>query len=512
MYVAKMEEYTVKKGQYRKRELSLLATSLGFPGTLLVSQFESYYTTNNEAENGRVVSEKTITRLLSSGALFKKLEKVFNKYPAWYNVKLIRKAMQHIRHRSLSFRDISQARIAFELYSCEDGSGMAAELLHVQRALKMLERVMSPSQLQLEIQRFNEVSDVPSRLQLYEFMDIVALCGKTEVEDERRLSEINLCDGTTSAASSQELSVADFDQILMTRDQKVTVYLENSYQYKLHGRQKKDTSSKETQSTNDDQIIHTDSRKSLVSLAAEQSRAVTPCLERSQSQLNRSRCGFYTLSSEHFKSMLYSSQSSCRQSPIHTKPHKTLTRHRSKLTTVDPLQSQTKEGSMTHHNHVRVNLKHHPMRKPLTLHTPLHDTEFDKQRDDGVGIAIGKEINDICADSVIKARETLHSSMSISPLNNTLPEPSSTAVVDAHRSASVAAIDRAHRSGPRLVNETEKKSKHLCSVAAGGYQGSCFYLEPIVTQKEKNEQQFLIDNLLWSTRRSKKHYQIIERK
>ena len=482
-----MAEYTLTKGQYRKRELSLLATSLGFPGSLLVSRFQAHYSASSEADDEeRTVSEKMVTGLLSSGSLFKKLEKVFNRHPAWYNVKLFRKAMQHIRHRSLCFRDISDARIAFELYASE--SGMAAELHHVQRALKMMERAASPSQLQLEIQRFHDVSDVPSRLQLYEFMDIVALCGKTdELDDERRLSELSLCDGTLSASGSRQ-EVADFDQILMTRDQKVSAFLEAGYKRKLRGRlNKRDNNSAEKPETSDDQIVRTDSRKSLVSLAVEQSRAVTPCLERSQSQLHGSRCGFHALSGEQYKSVLPIATSPRPSLPIMnpTKQSRVLSRRRTH-STEDPL---AKEGysyphSVTHHSPVRVHLHHHqPQRNQFTdpsLHT--RHTEYTV-----VGTEIGREINDICADSVIKARETLHSSLSaFSSLNISLPE-------------------QPPPPGAR-VNSTKKKRKnsYSCREAAG------FYLEPIVTREEREEHQFLVDNLLWSRRRAKKHYQVIQ--
>ena len=485
MQIMQAYTYTVKKGYYSKRELSLLATSLGFPSELLVSGFHARYAGNEGEDDSAAVSEKMVVRLLNSGVLSKKLEKVFNRYPAWYNVKSIRKSMQHIRRRSLSFGDISAFRIAFELYACEDGSGIPADLSDVLRALKMLERVLPPSQLQLEIQRFDDVSDVPSRLQLYEFMDIAAICRKTEVvEEERRLSEISL--SQSNSGSNQELSVPDFKQILMTTDQKVCAYLESNYQQSRHGRPSEESSSQPPQQLERDHIVSTDSRKSLVSLGAEQSRAVTPCLEQSQSQLHRSRCGFYTLPDDHFKSFCLLASSS-------TLHHgKTLQNQHSAINIEDPLKKRMKNlpTHITPQKPVRIQLKHRVTRNSIPSQSPW--TGNPQHSTCTVSAGLGKTINDICADSVIKARETLHSSMSvISPANNVRDMSSS--VATAHK----------------LVQAPTLKG-HRCSSSTRGWREGQFHLRPIVTQEDREGQQVLVDELLWSTRRAKHHYQVIE--
>ena len=479
-----MQQYTAKKGYYRKRELSLLATALGFPGPLLVERFHAHYTEIGGAESTkeRTVSEKMITRLLSSGALFKKLEKVFNKYPAWYNVKLIRKAMQHLRHRSLSFSDISECRVAFELYAYEDGSGIPAELSHVRQALKMLERIMSPSQLQVEIQRFNEVSDVPSRLQMYEFMDIAAACERTEAEDERRVSEISLSEGKVASESSvtRTLSVPDFNQILMTRDQRVSAYLESNYQRSLRRRKESAPAPLDK-----DRIVRTDSRKSLVSLAAEQSRAVSPCLEHSQSQLHRSRSGFYSLSHEHFKSF----QSLRRPSPTGLKVPNTTSKRRPIFSPEDPLTKKMETSQSIIQNPVRVRLQQLPVRKAVAIPQPPRDRAMHSLASEG----LKKTINDICADSVLRARGTLHSSLSVASPPNTCstnpfmsPGPAESVPTLAAPTSSVRTVSR-------------NKLGH----------GQFHSLGPIVSKEDRQEQQELIDDLLWSTHRSKEHYQAL---
>ena len=515
------QQYTAKRGSYSRNELSLLATSLGFPGSLLASRLYCRHTETDRVggEAKEVVSEKMITELLLSGELFKTLEKVFNRYPAWYNVKSIRKAMQHIRHRTLSFGDVSECRVAFELYAEEDGSGMAAELSRVQLALKMLERVCSPSRLQLEIHRFSDVSDVPSRLQLYEFMDIVALCEKTAVEDERRLSELSLS-GTLSGESGTSMSdlddVADFDQILMTRDEKVKAFLEDDYQRSLHGKKKTTESSfppPQAAGLLKDHIVHTDSRKSLVSLGGLQLRAVSPCLQQSQAQLHGSRCGFHTLSSDHHllsapasppKSSLFllplktPPLSHSRLSPV-VKSHHSMSKLHNRPRIEDPLLIQQYERETHGHRPskpIKVRLQHKPGSKHPKTPCPLvPKSDIGPTR---VSEKLKEEISDICADSVVKAREMLQSSLSAipPPHHHLSPDCADTSRVATntsfHRQVTVAAMAR-----------REKTSR-------SGRMSTRFHLQPIVSQQEREDQQFLIDSLLWSSQRSKQHYQVIE--
>ena len=54
----------------------------------------------------------------------------------------------------MTFSEISDARIAFEVHVCEDGSGMPAELQTVMQSLKLLERVMSPLKMETKIQKY----------------------------------------------------------------------------------------------------------------------------------------------------------------------------------------------------------------------------------------------------------------------------------------------------------------------------------------------------------------------
>ena len=523
------QQFTARKGSYTKRELSLLATSLGFPGSLLTGKFHSQFTELSGLECGAeeeaVVSEKAVVQLLTSGELFKTLEKIFNRHAAWYNVKSIRKAMQLIRHRSLGFFDISLCRVAFEVYSEEDGSGMAAEVSQVQLALKMAERVCSPSRLRLEIQRFADVSDVPSRLQLYEFMDIAALCGRISDEETRMASELCLSGTASGSGSRHDLDVADFDRILMTSDDKLLAYLEEDYQQTLHGKKKRPSDSTQPLTTPPtpalvkDQIVCADTRKSLVSLGEMQSRALTPCLEASQSQLYMSRCGFHTHSGELQTSVVPSprSKSPLKSSHSYTSylPHSTVSLHNSR--SPSRLQSSVKshaskshksskiEGScspadpllrplvsnqfLPRQSPVRLSLQHKPTTATQTL--PQQFATAECSRDTKTIEHLEEEISDICANSVVKARDMLRSSLSAIPpshLSGISPTAQDCSVVNSSQR-------------PATVESSKRKK------SSRGNQR--ILLQPIVSANEREKQQFLIDSLLWSTQRRKKHYQVI---
>ena len=463
-----MQQYTEKKGLYTRLELTLLSSSLGFPGDMLADKFQAQHPATEGTQEGKPVSEKMIVKLLSSGALFKRLEKVFNKYPAKYNVRLIRKAMQHIRHRSLSFADVFDARVAFELYAYEDGSGIPAELSHLQQALKMVERIMSPSKLQMEIQRYSEVADVPSRLQMYEFFDIVALCGRTETEEKRRLSETSLQGSYTAKREGTfDLALPDFDEMLMTTDQKVTAYLEAKYRQSLYRKPDPTPAPLVT-----DRIIRTSSRRSLTSLASDQSRAITPCIEHSQSQLHRVRSGFYVFSEPQFCALHGILE------PPASKEKVLPTKHR----VHDPLNRVNDTRNGTHHKPVRVRLQRLPQRKMEAKH-PAGSAARTKS----VSENLKSTINDICADSVLRARDALDSSLAVVPPH-----------LQVYQSPPGSESSSGSKQKPTVVSK-------VVSGAQSVQRADRPILKHVVSDREWEEHQGLIDELQWMTMRMGAH-------
>ena len=474
-----MQHYTTRKGLYTRAELCLLSSSLGFPGNMLLDGLQSQSPDIEGAIDGKGVREKTIATLSESGVLYKKLDKVFNRYSTKYNVKMIKKAMHHIRHRSLRFSDITDARVAFELYSFEDARGIPTELSYVQQALKVLERTMSPSKLQMEIQRYNEVADVPSRLQMYEFFDIVALSIKTKEVREQEDSEASSLKSTAEVGEgTYSLALPDFDRILMTTDQRVSAYLEAKYRQSLYRRPEPTPAPLDTE-----KIVRTSSRRSLVSFASDQSRAISPCIERSQSQLNRARNGQSVLSESQF-SDLYSKLDFTSPNKKNHSPTKYEIRdhHASDDIEIlsakgrgiqDPLSATSSTTYCVQHKEVRVRLQQLPRRKIQTK--PL--TSKVANASNTITENLKSTINNVCAGSVLRARAAVESSLAILPPHLLVYQLPSYSL-------------QQHSEFARPPPQTGQRLHRPI-------------LKPVVSSRELKEHQGLIDELEWTGMQSR---------
>ena len=484
-------QYPARKGHYTRKELSYLSMSLGFPHALLAKAFENSVTMQiewNRLVAGKTIRERALIQLLESKALDHKLEKVFNKYPAKYNVKLIKKALSLLRHKQMTFSEISDARVAFEVHVCEDGSGMAAELQTVMPSLKLLERVMSPLKLETEIQKYQLHSEVPMRFQMYEFFSLVALCEKCEtVEVQMTLSAPNL-EGPNACESDTALSLPDFDQILMTSDQKVHKYLDSEYRASLY---------KEVEPTppvlDTEHIVSSGPRRSLISLAHEQSRALSPSLEESQSQLHRARSGYWVLSPKQYQHHLQDSQESVPlQSParLHIPPEK----HKQR----DPLHSSCVMKSPQ--KPIRFNFSRVPqaIRPAPTLCTsPQGSKEQQQACSDGTGRTnkmheLSTAIDNVCiVESVIKARSALKSSLASLPQPQ-LQEDKCTSPSQPS-GVTLKGYGRAQSHTPNKLPQSEETDVHK------------LHFEPVVSEDEIKLHQALIDELEWNALRRRRN-------
>ena len=281
--VKSMEPYTVKRGWFTKGELAKLGSALGFPNDIFFRELvanRAYRDEYARLQSGKSISERNLRYLLESGSLNHRLEKTFNKHDAKYNVKTILKAMFLLHHRQLSYKEISEGRIAFELYSVEDGSGLPAILTPVSQALKIMDRIMSLSRLEAEIKKQQQYRDLPSRIQLYEFFELVTNCSKQK--DATR--EMEQCvDHKTSSLEADNLDVS---KMLMTKEQQLLNYLDDCYKALLI---------KHIEPCpvplQDQRAVSMAPRRTLRSLAKEHSTALLLSLERSQQQLHQTRNG-----------------------------------------------------------------------------------------------------------------------------------------------------------------------------------------------------------------------------
>ncbi len=385
------KKYPVKPGYYDRSELSRLSLSLDLPGSLFIKGLESappscHYLQSayKELSAGLKVSDTTIKYLLERKHMYKKLEKHFNNYSVKYNQKFFGKAMFLLKHRLLDFSDISNARIAFELYSNKDGGGMDASPSNVLNALKLLERVMSPLRLDMEILKQQDSADFHSHIQIYEFMDLVVKCVKvTDVEKELVLNEF------------------DFNQLLMTREERIFTHLDHKYKNSLVA----DGIPKRAKMTalNRERNIPTSRRRDGVEASHRQSRALTPSLEHSQQLLLQARNGILVFTKEEHSEIQSTHMS--RQ----------CSRSGSRLNSVSPhALSSTKSDGRGHGSGITVPKSDDTYSAgvsicllPRSKLTPSNgDTTLNEAE------AITDTISEMCEKSVFKARNALKTSFS----------------------------------------------------------------------------------------------------
>lgn len=285
----RMEQYTSKRGFFKKGELAKLATALGFPSDFFLNELSksedsclrSEYA---KLENSKFIAEKSLKRMLKSGGFNHRLEKIFNQHDAQYNIQIILKAMQVLHHRQLSYREISQCRLAFELYSVEDGSGLAAELEAVSLALKLTERVMAPSRLEAEIQKQQHYCDLPSRIRLHEFFELVTKCSTSS--DAKKEMELEM----ENRSLTSEASAPDVSKMLTTSEQQLVNYLDKRYRETLVKRVEP-VASLSPVTVGKQSAVSAIPRKMLRALSEEHSFALVPPLEKSQQRLHQARNG-----------------------------------------------------------------------------------------------------------------------------------------------------------------------------------------------------------------------------
>jgi hypothetical protein len=94
------------------------------------------------------------------------------------NASVLAAAARLIAARSLSFREVYDARLAFDLYDHEqDHEGIFLKDLHnLSRALKLCQRALGPVQLRSELRRVTGSPVMPSRIQLHEFLQLLLSC------------------------------------------------------------------------------------------------------------------------------------------------------------------------------------------------------------------------------------------------------------------------------------------------------------------------------------------------
>ena len=131
-----------RSDRFTREELRCLAAALGFYNDIFrkhipvtVSSRHSY------------VETKVLLSLIERKVFNHDLHETYNMHDGVYNVKVLKKSLIALSKRLLTFSELKTIRIAFEVYECQDLSGMEICSRVILRTLKMCGRVISPRKL-----------------------------------------------------------------------------------------------------------------------------------------------------------------------------------------------------------------------------------------------------------------------------------------------------------------------------------------------------------------------------
>ncbi|XP_043931642.1 uncharacterized protein LOC122805511 [Protopterus annectens] len=173
----------------------------------------------NQAER---ILTKDLFKLLDMGYFNSVLHFTFNVKSGLYNVKVIKKCLQLLGCKNLSFTDIQEIRICFSTYEALDQRGIKCDVGTLMRALKMCGRLVAPQKLKHYI-KHKKISFIEKgRLQLYEFLDLLALC---ELQKNVSVKEKRVA---VTAKTFRNIYEVD-DMVLATPDEKLNAYLNEGF-------------------------------------------------------------------------------------------------------------------------------------------------------------------------------------------------------------------------------------------------------------------------------------------
>ena len=474
-----MELYTTRKGFFKKEELAKLASALGFPSNFFIKELRKssdccFESDCARLEDGKAISGERLKHILQSGALNHRLEKIFNKYDAQYNIKVTVKVVSLLADGQLSFSEVATARMAFEVYSMEDGSGLPAELAPVSQALKLMDRVMAPTRLEVEIAKQQHYCELPSRIQMYEFYDLAVRCLKLSEAEREMEAQIgrNVSDDINAlSTASSDTSLPDISKMLMTTDQQILDYLDERYKSSMF--KKVDP----TPAPLDDQrIVSMAPRRILRSMSKEHSSAIVPPLEQSQQQLHQARGGGMVLSVTQCAGVEEGLQLSRRHTSMSIE-------HRTRNTSLSC-------GSRLSQNLVQWRQNRTPssrltdrsVKDPVFLSKSAPNILLDRGEEHICSDTamdsgdITDAISKICVDSVYRAREAVCSSVA------SLPQVEAAVETMDSRRGSTLLSDKLHR----------RFSRRLCTPTLPTVR-----LTPIITKEEMKRHHDSISELEW---------------
>ncbi|PIK41379.1 hypothetical protein BSL78_21766 [Apostichopus japonicus] len=145
------------------------------------------------------ISHRELMKLINLKFFNDALDRSANMHTADYNINVLKK-----KHRSSqpqtpeckslgmltslvtlmsqsNFDELSEVRVAFQVYEAGDMRGMMIDQQTLMRTLKLCGRTVAPLKLMHRVKHMERRLDEPGRLQFYEFLDLIVLCELTDV-------------------------------------------------------------------------------------------------------------------------------------------------------------------------------------------------------------------------------------------------------------------------------------------------------------------------------------------
>ncbi|CAH1786275.1 unnamed protein product [Owenia fusiformis] len=174
------KEYPDKRGFLAWDEIGCVVRALGFPTEIL-----SVNIPDDLVTEGRGVTVKAFTMMIDQQYFDKIIDRTFNHHTADWNACVLKKAVRLVNNHFLTLTELHNVRVAYQIYEAADTKGMLAEEKTLLRSLKMCGRTIAPLKLMHRIKHMSDNLEEASRIQLYEYMDLILWCdlyNKIEVE------------------------------------------------------------------------------------------------------------------------------------------------------------------------------------------------------------------------------------------------------------------------------------------------------------------------------------------
>ncbi|XP_013410875.1 uncharacterized protein LOC106174045 [Lingula anatina] len=214
-------KYPHRRGFFTWEEMGCLARSLGFPDNV----FRSNIPENEAVKDLEGLTIPEFHRMIDYKYFVKALHRTFNMHTADWNQCVVKRAVRLLDYHALSFEELQDVRIAYQVYEAGDMKGILVDEHIVLRALKMCGRVIAPLKMMQRLKHMSQNFDENGRMQLYEFLDLILWCDLYKDVQVERPSKVE----ATGKTKYGLYKLDDFEDLLHHQDEVIATHLNQNY-------------------------------------------------------------------------------------------------------------------------------------------------------------------------------------------------------------------------------------------------------------------------------------------